>query len=127
MSHLKFNIFINPKSISINDRGFNYGDGLFETILVKDSKIKYLKEHIDRLHSGCIKLKIQKPKLTFIRQYIKKAIGKKKDGVIKIILSRGSSPFGYKFPKDIKHNLYIMMTKKNILPQKKNIYKTKIF
>lgn len=125
MSHLKFNIFINPKSISVNDRGFNYGDGLFETILVKDSKIKYLKEHIDRLHSGCIKLKIQKPKLTFIRQCIKTAIGENKDGVIKIILSRGSSPFGYKFPKDIKHNLYIMMNKKILSPQKKISLKLK--
>ena len=49
MNHSRFNIFLNPKNISIKDRGFNYGDGLFETILVKDSKILYLKEHVERL------------------------------------------------------------------------------
>ena len=53
MNHSRFNIFLNPKNISIKDRGFNYGDGLFETILVKDSKILYLKEHVERLHDGC--------------------------------------------------------------------------
>ena len=112
MNHSKFNIFINPKNISIHDRGFNYGDGLFETILVKDSKVQYFRDHIDRLYIGCDKLSINKPSLSILRDCMKKSIGKNKDCVIKIILTRGSSSLGYKFLNDIKHNLYLIKSKK---------------
>ncbi len=112
MTHSKFNIFINPKNISVNDRGFNYGDGLFETILVKDSKVKYFRDHIDRLYAGCHILNINKPSRSILLDSIKKAIGKNKDCIIKIILSRGCSVLGYKFAKDIKHNLYLIKSQK---------------
>ena len=75
MNNSKFNIFINKKTISVFDRGFNYGDGVFETILVKDLCPLYLKDHIRRLHKGCTKLKIQKPSLLIIKNNIKKCIG----------------------------------------------------
>ena len=126
MNHSKFNIFINPKNISIYDRGFNYGDGLFETILIKDSKIKYLIDHAKRLHAGCKKLKLNKPSLDLLKKNIKKAIGKKTNCVIKIILTRGSSTFGYKFTKDISHNLYFIRHDKTSAVKKNRAIKLKI-
>ena len=108
MNHSRFNIFLNPKNISIKDRGFNYGDGLFETILVKDSKILYLKEHVKRLHDGCNILHLKKPSFLIIKDNIKKVIGRNKNCIIKIILTRGDNSFGYKIPIDIKHNLYFI-------------------
>ena len=71
MNNSKFNIFINKKTVSIFDRGFNYGDGLFETILVKNSFPLYLKNHIRRLHEGCLKLNINKPSPSLIKNNIK--------------------------------------------------------
>ena len=47
--------------ISIYDRGFMYGDSVFETILVKDYKPQYLNEHLSRLFKGCKFLEINKP------------------------------------------------------------------
>ncbi len=108
MNHSRFNIILNPKNISINDRGLNYGDGLFETILVRDSKILYLKQHIKRLHQGCDVLSLKKPSLKIINDAIKKVLGVRKDCIVKIILTRGDSMFGYNIPKDIKHNLYFI-------------------
>ena len=55
----KFNIYINKKTIPIDDRAFNYGDGLFETVLIKNNRIIYLREHTDRLHKGCEKIHIR--------------------------------------------------------------------
>ena len=114
MNNSKFNIFINKKTVSIFDRGFNYGDGLFETILVKDLSPLYLKEHLQRLHKGCVKLKIQKPSLLTIKNNIKKCIGKSNNCIIKIILTRGIGSLGYEFINSIKPNLYFIKIKNNV-------------
>lgn len=38
--------------ISINDRAFNYGDGLFETLIVSKGRIHFFEDHIQRLWAG---------------------------------------------------------------------------
>jgi len=110
MTNSKFNIFINKKTISVNDRAFNYGDGLFETILVKNNKIIYLKEHVKRLHKGCDIIFINKPTFSLIKKNAEIAIGNRKNCILKIILSRGSCDFGYQYPKDLIPNLYFIRT-----------------
>ena len=39
-------------TLEITNRGFLYADGLFETIIAKDGRIQYIKDHIERLHRG---------------------------------------------------------------------------
>ena len=111
MTNSKFNIFINKKTISVNDRAFNYGDGLFETILVKNNKIIHLKEHVKRLHKGCDIICINKPTFSLIKKNAEIAIGNRKNCVLKIILSRGSCDFGYQYPKNLIPNLYLIRTR----------------
>ena len=104
-------IIINPRAVPITDRALNYGDGLFETILVKDGQPKYLAQHIKRLHLGCSKLTITKPAIKIIESAVKKSIGRTKSCIIKIILSRGLSHHGYSFDNKTKPRLYVI--KKN--------------
>ena len=106
MYNSKFNIYVNKKSIPAYDRGFNYGDGVFETILVKNNKPLYLKDHAARLHNGCEKIFIRKPSIKLINQNVKNAVGRTKNCIIKILISRGSTNFGYQFPKNLKPNIY---------------------
>ena len=108
---MKTQVFINPKSIPVNDRAFNYGDGLFETILVNDGEPLFLKEHLIRLNSGCKKLRIKLPSHTLIEKSINKSIGNTKKCIIKIIYSRGISTHGYTYDKKIKPLLYIIKKK----------------
>jgi len=39
-------------SIKHNDRAFQYGDGLFETIMVREGKVQFPKLHFNRLNMG---------------------------------------------------------------------------
>ncbi len=99
---MAFNVYINKKTIPSNDRGFNYGDGVFETLLILQNKPKYLKEHIERLCRGCSILNIPKPSINLVRKNIKICIGNTKECIVKIILTRGISDFGYKInPKTV--------------------------
>ena len=54
--------------ISPLDRGFLYGDGIFETIKVRDNKIDFLEEHLSRMMEGARLLGIPFPKdIDFVR------------------------------------------------------------
>jgi 4-amino-4-deoxychorismate lyase len=43
-------------AISLQDRGLAYGDGLFESILVRNHRPVFLTEHLQRLQRGCLRL-----------------------------------------------------------------------
>ncbi len=108
----QYNVYINPKNIDIRDRGFNFGDGVFETILVKNKNPKNLKEHFQRLKRGCETLRINPPSFEFIKSHSRKAISKYSSCILKIYVTRGSNDHGYAFTKDIVHNIYFRASPK---------------
>ena len=87
--------------INIKDRAVQYGDGVFETIAVKENLLEFWKEHYHRLNKGCKILKIRCPSELFLRNEIFKFLEKikKKKFVLKIIISRGEGGRGYNPPK----------------------------
>ena len=107
MSKPNIKVFINKKTIPWNDRGFNYGDGLFETVLVKKNKPIFLNDHIKRMHNGCVILGITRPPVNLIKKSIQSCIGKTSECIIKLIFTRGLSDFGYKIKPGIPPNLYL--------------------
>ncbi len=38
--------------VSVNDRGFQYGDGFFETLRAEDGRVRFLAEHLQRLRAS---------------------------------------------------------------------------
>ena len=94
-------IFINRKltlenkaKIPVKDRGFLYGDGLFETIRSYSGFVFMLDAHLQRLFSS---LRILKYNINFNKSYVKSAIQKvldknklnSCDSYIKVIVTRG--------------------------------------
>lgn len=84
--------------VSVFDRSFCYGDGLFETMLVRHGKIFRWGLHFDRLNRGAGFLRITIP---FKGSDLKKAAeqliadNKMPDAILRLQLSRGVGPRGY--------------------------------
>ena len=100
-------VFINGKFLSeagavvpVNDRGFMYGDGLFETMRVVNGKPFRFAQHLERMTRGADFLKIKPPfapkKLEkFAVQLIEQ--NKMPDAMLRVMLTRGPGERGYGF------------------------------
>ena len=85
--------------IATQDRGLQYGDGLFETIAYKNNKLEFLDDHIERLITGCSKLNIYTNFLAELEKDLSKITQKlQQDAVIKVVITRGQGGRGYKQP-----------------------------
>lgn len=85
--------------IPIEDRGLQYGDGLFETMAVLDGQIRHLPLHLARLAEGCQRLGLPRSALAPLRGELSAlAARQRNDAVIKLIVTRGEGPRGYAPP-----------------------------
>lgn len=82
-----------------DDRGLNYGDGLFETMRVAIGRIPLLDGHLRRLISGCRRLRIPAPEREALLEAAASAAAGLDDGVVKLIVTRGSGGRGYRPPE----------------------------
>ena len=107
--------FINDKlidedqaMISINDRGFMFGDGIFETCHISNSKILDFTSHLKRLDKGLKSLEI-KAKTSNLLEKSTKLIKENniKDGILRLSISRGIGSNGFLPCQDIKPNIII--------------------
>jgi aminodeoxychorismate lyase len=84
--------------VPINDRGFMYGDGLFETVRVVNNRPFCLAQHLERLARGAAFLKIKCPFTPeALQDFAGQLIGKNKmpDAILRVVLTRGPGERGY--------------------------------
>lgn len=81
-------------ALSLKDRGLAYGDGLFETIAVRNGTPVLLDRHLVRLVKGCQRLAINLDHAAVCTELLTYAqvLG---EGVVKLIVTRGESARGY--------------------------------
>ena len=98
MSNKLPSILINGQiadQIPVLDRGFQYGDGLFETIHIVAGKPQYWQQHMERLSDGCLRLQIPVPDLSVLQHEAEGMCGEISEGVLKITITRGPGGRGY--------------------------------
>lgn len=83
-------------ALPVNDRGFQYGDGLFETALLEQGVVRFLDAHLARLFEGCERLKITPPDSRTLRAEIATVSANLRSAVVKIIVTRGVGARGYR-------------------------------
>lgn len=84
------------QAISVADRGLGYGDGLFETMLLQQGRVRFLESHLARLEAGCRRLRIDYPGHERLRAEIAHVCTSANEGVVKLIVTRGIGARGYR-------------------------------
>jgi 4-amino-4-deoxychorismate lyase len=90
-------------TVSVFDRGFQYGDGLFETVAVVRGEPLFWNEHLQRMTAGASVLGIPMPDLGLWKDDARAAIDTRCEReVLKLMLTRGVGGRGYgrPFPKN---------------------------
>ena len=96
--------------VSIQDRGFCYGDGLFETLRASKGKIFRLEHHIDRLLRSLPQIFIDLPMtrfelMTIIQDTLER--NNHKEAVIRLTVTRGDTQSNIQIDSNISPNLIV--------------------
>ena len=81
--------------IAVADRGFQYGDGLFETIAVHRGTPLLWARHLQRLEIDCQRLQLDMPDSHLLLKELTQVCAGTERAVVKIILTHGPSGRGY--------------------------------
>ena len=82
--------------VDARDRGLQYGDGLFETMRVRRNTVRLLDLHMERLALGCRRLSLPHPPFLRLRRELAAHARQRQEGVLKLIVTRGVGPRGYR-------------------------------
>jgi 4-amino-4-deoxychorismate lyase len=84
---------------TISERGSQYGDGLFETIAIRDGKPRLWMYHLERLQEGCKRLGFEAPEAVTLRERLDAVLHNSDEDstrcVAKLIVSAASKGRGY--------------------------------
>lgn len=86
------------QQLDAGDRGLQYGDGLFETIAVRQGKPRLWDLHMARLHCGCEALGLPLIDPALLAREAQSLCSGSSEAVLKIILTRGAGGRGYRMP-----------------------------
>lgn len=91
-------------TVDIEDRGYQFGDGVYEVIRVYNGKMFTAKEHLNRLQESAEKISIQIPyQPSELEEMLKGLIEKNglANGIIYMQFTRGASPRNHAFPHNV--------------------------
>ena len=101
---------IEDMMIPANDRGFYFGDGIYEVAMVFNHKIFALEDHLDRMASSAALVRIELPAA---KEEIGRLLGElalKVESPCQFLywqITRASSPRNHLFPEGVASNLYV--------------------
>ena len=95
--------------VPVWDRGFSYGDGLFETVLVDGGAPCLWTRHLTRLAHGCARLGIRAPPPGPLEAQVRTLLRGSEAGVLKVLVTRGTGGRGYRPPEDQRPCLALLL------------------
>ncbi|MBS0366603.1 MAG: aminodeoxychorismate lyase [Proteobacteria bacterium] len=77
------------REVSVLDRGLHFGDGLFETMAVRNGAIRLVDLHLARLQRGCARLGLRLPDARGVLEQWRRAAAGRERAVLKVLVTRG--------------------------------------
>lgn len=84
------------EAVGVFDRGLHYGDGLFETMAIRNGRVPLLQRHLGRLEAGGARLHLTLPPRSLLEGEILEFAATHSSGVLKLIVTRGPGGRGYR-------------------------------
>ena len=94
--------------VQVNDRGFLYGDGVFETMAISQGAPPLWEYHLRRLRSACGRLGLECPGEGQILSEIAR-VAPFGEAVVRLVLTRGPAETGYAAPRHPKPTRVVML------------------
>ncbi len=92
---------LSPGTIPVTDSAVVRGDGCFEVMKLYGGRPFGLEEHLDRLQRSAAALGIELPARDDVRSWIESAAIQHGDGLVRVIVTRGSSVPGVEEPSNV--------------------------
>jgi 4-amino-4-deoxychorismate lyase len=83
------------QQLPLTDRAIQFGDGFFTTARIRTGRIDLLSYHLERLAQSAARLLFDPLDLAVLEREMRQAAEQWRDGVLKVIISRGSGGRGY--------------------------------
>ncbi len=97
-------------SVTADDRGLHYGDGLFETIPWIGGQPRLWQAHMERLRRGCRALRIEAPPAGLLREELTALAAGHDHATAKIIITRSGGRRGYRGEPGAPARRLLMLT-----------------
>ena len=101
---------IEDMMIPANDRGFYFGDGIYEVAMVFNHKIFALNDHLDRMANSAALVRIELPASKEEIGHLLEELALKVESPCQFLywqITRASSPRNHLFPEGAASNLYV--------------------
>jgi 4-amino-4-deoxychorismate lyase len=86
---------IESNTVSLHDRGWSYGDGVFRTLLLLRGQPRFWLRQYEKLREDCARLHIECPDAASFEQDLRHIAVQQPDCVVRITVTRGNATRGY--------------------------------
>jgi len=112
----------NAASVHVEDRGFQFSDGVYEVISIVGRRLIDMEGHLDRLERSLKALDMPEPVSRPVLAMIMRELvtrNRVREGIIYLQVTRGVAPRDHKFPAGLKPTLVMTTKHVDFLNQKR--------
>jgi len=109
-------------AVHIEDRGFQFADGVYEVIPILSDSLVDAAPHLDRLERSLFEMKIAMPMSRRVFELVMAELISRNgvtDGLIYMQITRGVAPRDHKFPSGVRPSVVMTTKRVRFLTQKK--------